>query len=476
MKKLVGVLLFLFCLSLPPWLGAQTPVFGIELDRFFEANITDFPAAPPTGTIRIALDGASGSDCVTGSGSIRVICRWAGSVWESLGGGAGGSTTWVGLTDTAGSITALECVRGNAGATALEFITCPGGGAPTGATYITQIPDAGLSAEQPLDALASGIMRSDTATGVVTTLTTSADIAANVSDMVGNAGGIFRGTMTSPAVDDLLCIIGISPTVLGNCTLNLLIANEGATGTTINHLVKLTGAPSTVINTAAGDTGGAIGVCVAGCGTTGNAEIRVAGIVPVDMDGATTAGNYVEISNSVVGEGTDAGSSYPTAEQVVCRVTQTIGAAGLADCLLFPGESRDVGGGGGAVPIVTGHGRCNYGSGSTYFPFGGGGNLPCSGTETDSRQSLPRAGTVANLYVHIIPALASGENVTFWVVDVGARSAVTCSITGNGSITECNNTANSYAASAGDDATVEFQVTGTALGTHSVHWTFTFDN
>lgn len=41
------------------------------------------------------------------------------------------------------------------------------GGAPTGATYITQTPEAGLSAEQALSALASGVLKNTTATGVL---------------------------------------------------------------------------------------------------------------------------------------------------------------------------------------------------------------------------------------------------------------------------------------------------------------------
>lgn len=44
-----------------------------------------------------------------------------------------------------------------------------GGGAPSTATYITQIPDAGLPNEQALSALATGYMKSATTTGVVTT-------------------------------------------------------------------------------------------------------------------------------------------------------------------------------------------------------------------------------------------------------------------------------------------------------------------
>lgn len=70
----------------------------------------------------------------------------------------------------------------------LNVTVVSGGGAPTSATYITQTADATLSAEQALDALATGILRVDTVAGVVTSLTTSADIFANISDETGGTG------------------------------------------------------------------------------------------------------------------------------------------------------------------------------------------------------------------------------------------------------------------------------------------------
>ena len=60
-----------------------------------------------------------------------------------------------------------------------------GGGAPTSATYITQTANGDLSAEQALASLSSGIMRVATTTGVVSSLTDSAGIAANISDETG---------------------------------------------------------------------------------------------------------------------------------------------------------------------------------------------------------------------------------------------------------------------------------------------------
>jgi hypothetical protein len=53
-----------------------------------------------------------------------LLLVWDGTKWFDIaagGGGSGGSSTWVGLTDTPGSITANQFVRGNAGGTALEM-------------------------------------------------------------------------------------------------------------------------------------------------------------------------------------------------------------------------------------------------------------------------------------------------------------------------------------------------------------------
>ena len=113
------------------------------------------------------------------------------------------------------------------------------------------------------------------------------------------------------------------------------IANAGTTGTTVNELAKLTGAPSTAVVTATSDTGGAVGIVVSGAGTSGNAKIATAGIAPCAFDGATVAGDYVQISSSVGGKCADAGSTYPTTGQILGRVLATLGSAGNANVDLF---------------------------------------------------------------------------------------------------------------------------------------------
>lgn len=72
-----------------------------------------------------------------------------------------------------------------------------GGGAPADATYVTQTPNATLSAEQALSLLSSGIMRVATTTGAVTSLTNSAGILANVSDATGTGALVFG---TAPTI------------------------------------------------------------------------------------------------------------------------------------------------------------------------------------------------------------------------------------------------------------------------------------
>lgn len=83
---------------------------------------------------------------------------------------------------------------------AIGVLTCgtpTGTGAPTDATYITQTTNSSLSAEQALASLSSGIMRVATTTGVVTALTDSAGIAANISDETGTG---FLAFATNPTL------------------------------------------------------------------------------------------------------------------------------------------------------------------------------------------------------------------------------------------------------------------------------------
>lgn len=83
------------------------------------------------------------------------------------------------------------------------------GGAPDDATYITQTLHAGLSAEQALASLSSGIMRVATTTGVVTSLTDCSGIAANQSDETGTCGGLVLSNSPTFVDDITLATAGV---------------------------------------------------------------------------------------------------------------------------------------------------------------------------------------------------------------------------------------------------------------------------
>lgn len=115
----------------------------------------------------------------------------------------------------------------------------------------------------------------------------------------------------------------------------LYVTNAGVTGTTQSTITKLTGAPSTAVVAATTDTGGAVGVTVGGAGTTGVAAIQTSGQVLCVFDGATTAGDYVQISSTVAGNCHDSASTYPTSGQVIGRVLSTNAAGGTFYLDLF---------------------------------------------------------------------------------------------------------------------------------------------
>lgn len=72
------------------WTGYHN--FASGQIRLPETTVGSLPAAASnTGKVFIVTDGASSSDCSTGSGSSRSICRSNGSTYEALGGSSSGS-------------------------------------------------------------------------------------------------------------------------------------------------------------------------------------------------------------------------------------------------------------------------------------------------------------------------------------------------------------------------------------------------
>lgn len=135
MKRL-GILLgaSLALLVVPSWLAGQP----------FPQPITQAIALLTSGTTTFSIVGVDASGYV----------NW----------GSGRSSSGYGLRDNAGVIESK-----NSGGSWSPLSSS--GGAPSTATYITQTPDASLSAEQPLSALASALLLNTTTTGVLTAYT-----------------------------------------------------------------------------------------------------------------------------------------------------------------------------------------------------------------------------------------------------------------------------------------------------------------
>ncbi len=139
--------------------------------------------------------------------------------------------------DKSGNVTAAGTITGSSG-----------GSAPVDATYITQTANSTLTAEQALGGLSTGIMRVATTTGVVTSLTDSSGIAANVSDETGSGALVFG---TSPTFTTSMT----SPLVIGGTAttsdLNLqTTSGVGTTGADMHFLVGSNGATEamTILN------------------------------------------------------------------------------------------------------------------------------------------------------------------------------------------------------------------------------------
>lgn len=66
--------------------GTDLKVKTIKPVQFTVATLPTL-AAGAVGTLAAISDGDSATDCVTGGGSDRVICRWTGSAWENAGDG-----------------------------------------------------------------------------------------------------------------------------------------------------------------------------------------------------------------------------------------------------------------------------------------------------------------------------------------------------------------------------------------------------
>lgn len=194
---------------------------------------------------------------------------------------------------------------------------------------------SGLQLAQDLNAIGSSFVTMNAGTSAPTYIGTggmwydSTNLQLKIND----------GTNNEP--------IGVLDATSGNFASPVLrIANASSTGTTQYKLSKLTGAPSTAVGIGTTDLTGILGAPVSGAGTTGNTHIPLAGESLCIFDGATTAGDYVQASATVAGDCHDAGSTYPTSNQILGRVLSTNGGGGTYRMVFYSAEVRGSSGGG----------------------------------------------------------------------------------------------------------------------------------
>ena len=111
-----------------------------------------------------------------------------------------------------------------------------GGGAPASATYLTQTPDAGLSSEQALSLLGSGLMLNTTATGVVSIFAGSTCGGGTFATQISASGALTCGTPSGGGtVTHTAGALTVNQLVIGNAADDLKVLGTLGTTTTVLH-------------------------------------------------------------------------------------------------------------------------------------------------------------------------------------------------------------------------------------------------
>lgn len=266
-------------------------------------------------------------------------------------------TTTIASGTTNGLIYDNAGVVGNLATANNGVLITSGGGVPSISSTIPAATQANITGTGTLTSGATGAGF----TIALTTSTVSGDLTVTnggtgLTTLTSNT--IYKGNGTgalavSALTDNGTNVLTSEPIDLTSKSVLSEIANASSTGTTVNKLAKLTGAPSTAVIAATTDTSGIIGIVVDGAGTSSNAQIAVKGQASCIFDGATTAGDYVQISGTTAGDCHDTGAAtYPASGQVLGRVLSTNASGGTYNMTLFGAEIQ-AGGGGTGITGVT---------------------------------------------------------------------------------------------------------------------------
>lgn len=204
---------------------------------------------------------------------------------------ASSSTAWVRLPK--GSDTQVLTL-----ASGVPSWAAPTGGAPTTATYITQVSESGLSAEQALSLLATGLMKVTTTTGVISSVTSSAGVAALINDVTGTGLLVFQtspsfvtpalGAASAASLSTAL-ITGTNMVIRaetsdGSDNGTTIICGGGGTGTTRGAEIRLYG-----------NEGGNVGYILLNLGNVTNSNLRVvdaAGNAAMTINGTSDRADF----------------------------------------------------------------------------------------------------------------------------------------------------------------------------------------